>query len=175
MLSVNDSKEYSFEQFYEKYYLCTYYYVRKKINNSYDAEDLTCNAFMYCYAHFAEYNADKASLGTWLYLIVNSRIKNYYRDKKEFAEMSELDKEEKMIEETYFVDKAILMKEQRRVLAEAIKTLPQRQQDIVILRYFYDKPLAEIADMLDIGYGNIRVLLSRALHKLQKYYQEHMD
>lgn len=169
----NDIKEFEFKEFYEKYYLSVYYYVLKKINNSYDAEDITCNVFTYCYIHFSDYDDSRASIGTWLYVIVNSRIKNYYRDKKIFLELNQAEND--LINEKSLFDSVILLEEQKKMLVQAIKTLSERQQKIVVLKYFCDKSLSEIAESLEISYGNCRVLLSRALDKLQKYCQEYME
>lgn len=62
----------------------------KLIENAHDAEDLTEEAFVYCYRRYADYDPGKSALSTWLYLVVNSRIKNYYRDRKEAVDLEEL-------------------------------------------------------------------------------------
>ena len=53
-------------------------------------------------------------------------------------------------------------------MTRAIGKLPERQQQAVILRYFKEKSSAEIGEILGITAGNARVLLSRALDKLQE-------
>lgn len=72
----------SFDMLFEKYHENVFRYINKKIDNYYDAQDLTSEAFTYCYQHYGDYDPEKSAVSTWLYLIVNSRIKNYYRDKK---------------------------------------------------------------------------------------------
>ena len=72
------------------------------------------------------------------------------------------------------IEKAVLLEEQRALLAKAIKTLPERQQAIVIYKYFYNKSAQEIADKLGISAGNVRVLLNRALDKLEEYFKTNM-
>ena len=53
-------------------------------------------------------------------------------------------------------------------IAKALKALPANQQQAVILRYFGGKTDAEIALKLGTSPGNVRVLISRALHKMEK-------
>lgn len=167
-----EQKKLTFEEFYNQYYLQVFHYICKKINHIQDAEDLACNVFLYCFSHFADYDASKASYGTWLYLIVDSRIKNYYRDQKENVELEGL--ENVLYSEDISIEKAVLLEEQRALLAKAIKTLPERQQAIVIYKYFYNKSAQEIADKLGISAGNVRVLLNRALDKLEEYFKTNM-
>lgn len=160
-----------FEEFYQQYYQSTYGYVRKKINNAHDAEDLTCNAFLYCYDHYSEYDPQKASLATWLYLIVNSRIKNYYRDTKDMVDIETF--ENTFHTEGSEIDNALIMDEQRNILAKAINTLPERHQAIVVMKFFYNKNSNEIALELGMTPVNVRASLARALKKLEKYCVEH--
>lgn len=167
---TKQNTEMSFESFYNKYYMQACYYVQKKITNPQDAEDLTCEAFLYCYKRFFTYDPDKASYGTWLYLVINSRIKNYYRDHKAYVELEKL--EQVLGSGDDFPGQALLLQEQRNFLAKAIKTLPQQQQEIIILKYFYNKTSQEIALRVGLSPSNVRVTLSRALKKLERFYNE---
>lgn len=51
-------------------------------------------------------------------------------------------------------------------LAEALRALPARQREVVVLRYYCDLDVAEIAVMLRIGPGSVRTTMSRALDAL---------
>ena len=78
LLPKNQKPDY--DDFYKDNYNRVVNYVKNKINNYEDAEDLASEVFLYCYSHYEEYDSEKSGITTWLYLIVNSRIKNYYRD-----------------------------------------------------------------------------------------------
>lgn len=69
----------SFESFYAQYAQQVHRYLYRKIGNVQDAEDLTADIFEYCYRQFNTFDPQKASIKTWLYVIVNSRYKNYLR------------------------------------------------------------------------------------------------
>ena len=154
-----------FEQVFERHYSSVLSYVRGKIGNEQDAEDLCSDAFMYCYNQYDTYDPEKSSVSTWLYLVVNSRIKNYYRDHKSHADIDEL--QNVIPDEGSDMDRAIYLQQLRNTLAGAIGKLPERQQKIVILHYFHNKSSQEIAEELDMTPGNVRVQLSRALDKLE--------
>ncbi len=55
--------------------------------------------------------------------------------------------------------------EQRR-LVSALGTLPTRQREVLVLRYFLDRTESEIADTLGIGRGSVKQHASRGLAAL---------
>ena len=52
--------------------------------------------------------------------------------------------------------------ELRHVVLQAIRELSRRQQEVVLLRYFWDLPVGEIADVLGIAAGTVKLQLFRA-------------
>lgn len=155
-----------FEELYQKYYSGAVYYVTGKIGNREDAEDLVSEAFTYCYAHYAEYDSSKSAPQTWLYVVINSRLKNYYRDRKIMTDISEL--ENVIPDDTPEMEKSIFLEEIRDTVAGALKALSERERRIVVMKYFLNKTSGEIADELGLSPVNARVLLSRALKKMQQ-------
>ena len=156
----------AFEEFYDTYYKRVVYYINKKVGNPHDAEDLASEIFAYCYTHYNDYDSEKSSLTTWLYLIVNSRIKNHYRDAKVHVELDSL--EGVLRDESIDMDAGIYLQQLRQQLEDAIARLPARQQKIVKMRYFEERTNNEIADELGMTQVNVRVQLSRALDSLEK-------
>jgi RNA polymerase sigma-70 factor (ECF subfamily) len=51
-------------------------------------------------------------------------------------------------------------------LARAVQALPAMQRVAVVLFYFEDRPIADIADILDISDGSVKVHLHRARQRL---------
>jgi RNA polymerase sigma-70 factor (ECF subfamily) len=155
----------AYETFYCENYDRVLYYVKNKINSVEDAEDLVSEVFLYCYSHYDDYDPEKSSITTWLYLIVNSRIKNYYRDHVTYADYEAV--AEVVQDEKIDLDAGVYLEQLHNSLMNAIKRLPERQQKVVMMRYFQNYSANEIATRLEISPGNVRVLLSRALDKLE--------
>ncbi len=169
MLKISPEKRKPpYEEFHVKNYSRVLHYIRNKIGNSMDAEDLTSEIFIYCYNHYEAYDPQKGALTTWLYMVVNNRIKNYYRDHAAFADFETVS--QTMQDQNIDLDKGIYLEQLHNALMEAIKRLPERQQKVVMMRYFQNCSSDEIAKELNITPGNVRVLQSRALEKLSPFY-----
>lgn len=156
----------AFEVFYETNFQRVVQYIRRKLDNLHDAEDLASEIFLYCYSHYDDYDPEKSSLNTWLYLIVNSRIKNHYRDAKTYVDLESLSGV--LPDDTVDMDGCIYLQQLQDGLMRAMEKLPERQRKIVMMRYFEEKSSAEIAEELGLTSVNVRVQLSRALDALEK-------
>jgi len=69
----------------------------------------------------------------------------------------------------------VLVDEQRREVAAAVRALPRRQRECVVLRYLLDCSTAETADALGITDGAVKQHLHRALASLAVTLAEDAD
>lgn len=53
-----------------------------------------------------------------------------------------------------------------------LKTLPQRERDIFLRRYFFAEPTQDIAKRFDVRQSNVLMILSRTRKKLKTYLQK---
>ncbi len=157
-----------FDAFYRENYPKVCSWLKNKVSNPDDAEDIVSDAFAYYYKNLEYYDQKKASPVTWLYVIVNSRWKNYMRDKKANDDIAEID-----LPGDSDIEQAFYLQELRDAIARALLTLPERQRTIVILSYFQGKNSNEIAGMLGISSAYVRMELSRALRKLREPLREY--
>lgn len=159
-----------FEEIFTRYWNRVVGYIHRKIEDLTEAEDLAEDVFLYAYDHYAQYDPQKSSAATWLYLIVNSRLKNYYRDRRSYADLDAL--ENVLFESGDEMEKAVWLEQLRANLKRALEALPERQREVVEMRYFQEMTHEQIAQALHTTTGNTRVLLSRALDKLKDLYRE---
>lgn len=155
-----------FEEFYRNNYSKTVQYINKKIGSLQDAEDLASEIFLYCFHHYQDYNPQKSSQSTWLYLITNSRIKNFYRDTRIFVDLESL--VGILPDDSPDMDACIYLDQLKIIVHNALNQLPEYQQKIVTMRYFENRSSSEIGAHLGISPVNVRVQLSRALNTLEK-------
>lgn len=164
-------KELNFEQVYHEYYPRILGHIRKKLSSYHEAEDLAQEVMTVCFRNFEKYDPEKAALGTWIYVIMNNRLKNYYRDKKTLVSLDDEDSYLEIASEEV-LEEAVLLEEQRRILTETIERLPERERMIVTYTYLYRLTSSEVAQRLGMTAGNVRVVLNRSLKKLRIYLEE---
>ena len=140
-------------------------------DNREDAEDLLQEVFTSCYKAQDRFDSSKCSEVAWLFIIAKNRLKNYYRDKKTTTSLDAMEVDQK--DPTDYMAKAVHLMHCREVAAEVIKTLDERSRQIILLRFFEEKSHEEIADMLNLTTGNVRVIQSRALKQMELYLNEH--
>jgi RNA polymerase sigma factor (sigma-70 family) len=62
----------------------------------------------------------------------------------------------------------VLAQDEADRLRQAIRALPQRQRQVLVLRYYLDQSEAEIADTLKVSRGSVKRHASRALATLAR-------
>ncbi|HCI73397.1 MAG TPA: hypothetical protein DHV42_02515 [Lachnospiraceae bacterium] len=153
----------TYEQVYQDYSRKVMGYIRPRINNPADAEDLHSAVFTKVYEKFSTFDQTKASISTWVYTIARNTLIDFFRTNKIHDELGEED----IVEEDAF--QGIFNEETLDELAEALKKLPEREREIILLHYYYNKQLKEIALKLHMSYSNCKLVHNKALMKLRQY------
>ena len=65
------------------------------------------------------------------------------------------------------VDKIVLREDQKQVI-EALDNLPRRQRDCLVLKYYTELPLTEIAETLGLSVNTVKTHLRRGMSELGK-------
>ena len=66
------------------------------------------------------------------------------------------------------VENEVLVREEVAAVIECLKTFPQREQDIVSLKFDAELPNSQIAGIMNLSEPNVRVILFRTLRKLRE-------
>lgn len=62
----------------------------------------------------------------------------------------------------------MLVGEEHRQVLSALRSLPDRQREALVLRFFLDMPAADIATAMGISAGTVKSTTSRALAALAR-------
>lgn len=71
-------------------------------------------------------------------------------------------------ESTAPADAATLLADEHRAVVEAVRQLPKRQQEVVILRYWADMSEEQIAHIMGIARGTVKSSAARGLANVQR-------
>lgn len=137
-------------------------YIRARVQSAADAEDLCSNVFEKVLLKIGDYDSEKSSVSTWIFTITRNTVIDFFRRNHPSDEL-----DENMADDTE-VDADLLRTETLSELAAALRRLPQNLAEIVVLRYYDGKPLTEIADLLGISYGAVKLRHQAALKALRR-------
>ena len=124
------------------------------------AEDLVQEAFIKFAANARRINSpDRAAA------YLRSIVINLARDYNRRGLVSLRHRPPAVLDEQSAEDDATNRESIREVVA-ALRELPRRQRDCVVLRYYLDLPIAEIASTLGLSSNSVKTHLQRGLRKL---------
>ena len=138
-------------------------FVRYKIYNPIDVEDIVQTVFLKVYSNLDQYDETKASLSTWIYTITHNTVYDYLKDKRDHPVLELIDNTVDSAEEP---DDSLLNQEALEELACALEKLPQNQRDIIILMYYKNLDRRKVAEMFGMTYGQLRYLHDKAMKRL---------
>ena len=154
--------ELSKEEIYKEYHGKVFGYFITHLRSPEDAEDLTADVFVKVYKALDGFDPSKASISTWIYTIARNICIDFLRKRKETSELPE----ELIAEDN--IEGQVISQEELGVLAKALKKLPEEQRDIIVLHYYYNKPLTEITFLMGLSYSAVKTRHQKALETLRK-------
>ena len=149
-------------QIYEEFQSKVRAYVRGRIQDPHDAEDLVSAVFTKVVQRLDTYDPAKASVSTWVYTITRNTVTDYFRTRRSMIAL-----EDYMLDEEPAID---LTDDALDNLAEALLSLKERERDLIVLHYYSGYTLKTVAEMMDMSYINAKVIHQKALNGLRKFF-----
>ena len=165
-------------QMYELFQPDIYYFILKTVNNDRElAEDLTQDTFMEVLETICHLQ-EPAAFVTWLRQIAYHKCTGYFRRKKELlADENEdgysvFDTIEEDREE--FIPDAALDKEDlKQTILAMINSLPEDQRSAIVLRYFNEISVKEIAEIQGVSEGTVKSRLNYGRKSIKQAVEEY--
>lgn len=148
-------------------------------SSSDEVEDLVQEALTKAFLHLDSYSEEYA-FSTWLYRIAQNHAIDHLRRKKlamfsisappaNYDHKSEDDSKEFEITDSSWVPEQVMLAEERTsLIEEAIEQLPENYKRIIKLRHNDDMEYEDIAKVLKLPMGTVKVHLHRARAALAK-------
>lgn len=141
----------------EKLYKMAFLYVK----NESDALDIVQETIMKAYVNMKTVKEERY-FSTWLTkILINTALETLRKNSKIIT----------LKEEAAEKQSTILQIEEKMDLLQAIEQLEEKYKTVIILRYYRDLPVQQIADYLDCPEGTVKSNLHRAIQKLKQHYQ----
>lgn len=152
---------------YESSYKRVYYLALRLTKNPEDAEDAAQETFVAAFGALPNLQNDNSYEG-WLFKIAANKCRNKLSRAKQTDELPEDFAEHTPDPNESFVPEAVLQDaEKRRLILEIINHLPDAQRECVMLFYYGDMSVRQIAEMLDCSEGTVKSRLNYARQKIK--------
>ena len=130
-----------------------------------DAQDVVQDVFLRLWQRPDAWRPGQAQFSTWLYRVVVNRC----LDLKRRPKGTDLDSVEEPQDPDANAEDSLLNAERSRALDSAVKQLPERQREAIVLTYTAGLRNAEAASAMEISVKAFEALLVRAKRELRDF------
>lgn len=160
----------SFGKIYDSYINAVYRYVYYRVNQE-DVEDVVEDVFVRVWENIDKYVPGEHPFSSWLFRIAHNLVVDHYRKTRKHISLRENLPKHVIQSDDDPADWASTKLNQAFV-REALVELKESYQQILVLKYLSGFSNKEIADIIDLNEGNVRILQYRALKALRQILEE---
>ena len=158
----------AFESLYRDHLRDVYSYSYYRVGNHHDAEDVTEQAFLQAYRHFARARRESNGrpLRPWLIRIAHNLASNYHRDRARRPQR--VLEESEPIAAPHGTEQIVEGREELKSVMDHLQQLPDDRREALIMRFALGMDNREIARALGRSDGATKVLIHRAIKQLEE-------
>jgi RNA polymerase sigma-70 factor (ECF subfamily) len=153
-----------FGSLYERYIDKIYAFIYYRTSSKETAEDIVSTVFIKALEKLDTFDENKASFSTWLYRIARNTLIDHYRTHKQETDISLV---EHVAGETSNLSETVEARNKLKEIETYLKTLTEKQQEIVILRVWNELSFKEIAEITGRSEESCKMLFSRTIKKVR--------
>ena len=160
-----DGDESAFDEIMKELFDNLVFFIDRYVHDIHAAEDIAIDAFSDLVVNKHRYNF-KVTLKTYLFMLGRSRALNYIKHRKviNFVELTEA---ENASAEQETLEEIILADERKRIVNNALNSLPDDMRVVIHLIYFEDLSYDEAAKIMKKNRKQVDNLLYRAKKELR--------
>jgi RNA polymerase sigma-70 factor, ECF subfamily len=162
------AQEDEFLELYDRYYARIYTYFRYRCADAQTCDDLAAQTFEQALVHFEDYDPARGPFVAWLFGIARNAVHHHYRRGRKFQWLS-LDKWFTLSGNDPQPEEQAVQKDEQRRLIDAIGRLPDRQRDLLALKFSGGLNNREIATLTGLSEQNVAVIIHRSIQSLRKH------
>ncbi|OGU83009.1 MAG: hypothetical protein A2W11_04125 [Ignavibacteria bacterium RBG_16_35_7] len=161
---------------FDQYYTRIFGYILRRTLNYDLSGDIAAETFLKAFLKINDFKWRDISISSWFFKIATNEINQYYRKQKYsphsldlLLEREEFDiaNAESFEEEKTRVEEELKNHADFMLVQKKLEKLPVKYQEVIALKYFEDKSIKEISEILDKKEGTIKSLISRGSQKLK--------
>ena len=156
----------AFETLVRKHYQNIYQFCVRRCNGDTAlAADLTQDTFLKLIEHIQQYRLTGKFINFLLTIAVNTCNNHFKKKSPDIVDMDTLS----AVPSNLNISEEVLRQEDAKIIQQAIDRLPDMQKEVIILRFYHDRKLKEIAAITGVSLPTAKSRLKQGLDKLKRY------
>jgi len=155
-----------FAERYKQFFPRVFAYVYGRVQSVPLAEDLVAEVFERAFVKAGSLRHEEA-FSTWLFTIAHNVVASYGR-RRGREPVVDPDILYAISPSSVSVEQDVVLREEVASLLECLRKLPQREQDIIALKFDAGLSSGQIARIMGLSEANVRVILFRTLRRLRE-------
>lgn len=166
--AAGDEQRIDWRQVYERDFPRIYNYFRYRIGVDAIAEELAAETFARAWRSRRLYDSDLSAFSTWLFSIARNLAIDHYQQRRVEVGLEAAGH----VADEASVESTVQRRQDVARLAQLLAGLPEREHEILALRYGGDLSYREIARQLELSAVNARVIIYRTVRRLRAQWKE---
>lgn len=166
MIALAKEEPHAFTPLYEYYFPRVYSYALYRVEDPDVAADITAQAFEKAYTKLDRYQPERAAFSTWLFTIATNVIRNHkrWRWARNWIPLDHLNNQK---DNRPTPEQSVAQQDTIDDLLQAVAVLPEREREILALKFGAKLNNREIADLKGLTASYVGVILYRAVRTLR--------
>lgn len=156
-----------FEDLVSEYKERLYWHIRRMVISHEDADDVLQNTFIKVFKNLNNFQGD-SQVYTWLYRIATNESLTFIKKRNRTTHISNEELHESLVtnltSDPYFNGDDAQLK-----LQQAIDTLPTKQKQVFVMKYFDELQYNEISEIVGTSEGALKASYHHAVKKITEY------
>lgn len=153
-----------FRPIYDKYFGMVLNFLYQRIDDKDTAIDLTQQTFMKALTNISKYEHRGLPFSSWLFRIANNELNTLFRENAKLRTVNLSDTISNVLQQELEDEN---LSEWITRLKKVIRNLKESDFRIVEMRFFENRPFAEIGEILEITENNAKVKTYRIIEKMK--------
>jgi RNA polymerase sigma-70 factor (ECF subfamily) len=165
----------AFGELYDRYYPQIFGYILRRTANIGSAQDITSEVFFKAITNIKKFQWREIPFSAWLFRIATHEIANYSRKNnhkhlslEEIVDSIDIPDGSSIEDDLIEAEAELIRHAEYLALHKNLSRLSIKYQEVITLRFFENKQIKEIGEILGKQEGTVKSLLHRGLKKLRK-------
>jgi RNA polymerase sigma factor (sigma-70 family) len=164
MLAVRDGDVDKIGVLFERYYARLFDFLYRMTGDSIASEDLVQEVFLRMLKYRSSFGED-SQFKAWMYHIARNARIDFFRKRRSEGNPSEVN--DQAPASPVPADQALERRQHNELLARALMVLPEEKRELLVLARYQEMKYDEIAALLEIEVGTVKVRVHRAMVELR--------